>query len=180
MIDLLALPYDIRERIAFVAISARIHAVYRSAVYTATLLQNERFERCRLSCRFSLSYNARHQRIMLSSLRACKDSDIESHGLVWYYFPNAVRLIPIGFVDRSSFTFTVRSDGVLIPAEFNDPNAAVTNADGQCVYGDAITIIAQNKYERLLRSVVHYQATEIQRVFRGARARDAFQSNQIG
>lgn len=172
---LLDLPYDLRERIAFLAIAARMHDVYRTAVYNATALQNVRFER-RITAGRSLSFCARHPRIMMSSLVPSSATGLDSHGLAWWRFPRMVMLVPLGFGHKPSFLFEVGRAGALLhlPADDHvrpDDEMVVDDEMGVQIRGAAVTRYAQAKYERQLRPVVHYQAVEIQRIYRGALAR---------
>lgn len=163
------LPYDLRERIAFVAIAIRMRDVYRTAIYNATVLQNVRFDQ-RLS---SASFCARHPRIALSSLVPSSLTGLDSHGLAWLRFPREVVLVPLGFEIKPSYRFDVSVDGILETTPFRaDVVMSVKDADGARLNGRvAVTAYAQAKYERALRGVVHYQAVEIQRMYRGALAR---------
>lgn len=153
------LAYDLRERIAFIAIAARMRVVYRASVYNATVLQNTRFER-------GLK-GERHPHVGMSVLVPFSTTGLDSHGLAWSRFPGSVALVPLNDCEAaSSYRFDVSSAGLLQPTA---ADMAVRDANGVRIRGDeAVTGYAQAKYERLLRAVVHYQATEIQRVLRGA------------
>lgn len=160
------LPYDLRERIASIAIATRMHDVLRTAVYNATVLRYARFQRGRRCERQP------HKHMRITALVPFSATGLDSHGLGWSNFPKTVTLVPLG-ADRaalrsSSYSFDVNGAGLLRPC-VRAVKVAVRDAHGVRICGvEKVTAYAQAKYERLLRAVLHYHATEIQRVLRGA------------
>lgn len=174
MTTLCDLPDDIRGRIAAMAIATRMHDVYRAAIYNSTVLQGVRFDRL-----LRAPYNARHPRVMISklasphSLSRVDGRGRASHELAWNYFPEQVCLVPVGFQNMHlpKYKFNVTALGFVVEtavAEGALHSFNVRDERDRLLSGLAeVRAYAQDEYERLLRAVIHYQATEIQRAYRG-------------